>query len=159
MCTQIYGEYIGDSPPGKMSWKYSPKGKLPIDGYSNVGSWMINYSFYDGIRNGVNYRGTRRNAYLPDTDEGREVLLLLIKSFKRKHTFTVGDSVTTGRNNVVVWNSIHHKTNTSGGTLSYGYPDPTYFNRVKLELASKGVELEPTDNIKSIPKIGSILIN
>ena len=95
---------------------------------------------------------------MPDTDEGREVLILLIKSFQRKHTFTVGDSVTTGRKDVVVWNSIHHKTNTSGGTLSFGYPDLTYFNRVKLELADKGVVLEHSDNIKKIKKNGTIWI-
>ena len=157
VCSKIYGDYIGDSPPGKMTWKYNAKGKVPLEGY-NWGSWVINYLFIDGVRNGTNYRGTRRTAYLPDTDEGKEVLLLLIKSFQRKHTFTVGDSVTTGRSNVVVWNSIHHKTNTSGGTASYGYPDPTYLNRVKLELADKGVILEPSDNIKKIKKSGSINI-
>lgn len=54
----------------------------------------------------------------------------------------VGTSVTTGRANTVVWNGIHHKTNTYGGTACFGYPDPTYFNRVKLELADKGITLE-----------------
>jgi deltex len=53
--------------------------------------------------------------------------------------FTVGKSVTTGLDNQVVWNGIHHKTNTSGGVGSFGYPDPTYFSRVKEELAAKGV--------------------
>ena len=131
---------------------------MPIESYENEGSWHISYSFNDGKKNGVDYRGTRRHAYLPDTDEGKEVLLLLIKSFQRKHTFTVGDSVTTGRKNVVVWNSIHHKTSPSGGTLSFGFPDPTYFNRVKLELADKGVVLEPTDNIKNLKKSGTVSI-
>lgn len=39
----------------------------------------------------------------------------------------------------VIWNGVHHKTNTSGGSTHYGYPDNTYFGRVKEELASKGV--------------------
>ena len=117
VCSKIYGELIGDSPPGEMKWKYFPKGELPLETYEDTGSWMIYYQFFDGVRNGVQYRGTRRNAYLPDTQEGREVLALLIKAFRRKVTFTVGDSVTTGRKNVVVWNSIHHKTDTHGGTL------------------------------------------
>lgn len=47
-----------------------------------------------------------------------------------------------GRDNCIVWNGIHHKTNTEGGSTKYGYPDPTYFNRVKLELALKGVRLD-----------------
>lgn len=98
-------------------------------------------------------------AYIPDTKEGREVLFLLQKSFRRKVSFTVGDSVTTGRRNVVVWNSIHHKTNTHGGTMTYGYPDPTYFNRVKLEMADKGVMLEEGEDPESIGKKGTVFIN
>jgi deltex-like protein len=100
-----------------MHWNFYPQGHLPLETYENVGSWVVSYSFHDGYKNGVQYRGTRRIAYVPDTVEGREVLFLLIKAFKRKVTFTVGDSVTTGRKNVVVWNSIHHKTHTHGGTL------------------------------------------
>jgi len=38
--------------------------------------------------------------------------------------------------------------------LSYGYPDPTYFNRVKQELASKGVFLEEGDDPDSIKEVG-----
>jgi deltex-like protein len=38
-----------------------------------------------------------------------------------------------------VWNGIHHKTNTGGGSSNFGYPDPTYLERVKEELASKGL--------------------
>jgi len=121
---------------------------------------MINYSFYDGYtKDNVKYRGTRRTVYLPDTSEGREVLFLLIRSFKRRLTFIVGDSVTTGRKNVVVWNSVHHKTNVNGGTAYFGYPDPTYFNRVKLELADKGVVLGAEDDPSKIKKKSSVVIN
>jgi Deltex C-terminal domain len=69
-------------------------------------------------------------------------LALLVKSFKRKLTFAVGYSVVRGCDNCIVWNGIHHKTGTHGGSTSYGYPDLTYFNRVKNELADKGVILE-----------------
>ena len=82
---------------------------------------------------------TTRIAYLPDSAEGREVCDLLKEAFDRKLTFTVGRSVTTGLDNQIVWNGIHHKTNTSGGASHFGYPDPTYFARVKEELAYKGV--------------------
>ena len=47
--------------------------------------------------------------------------------------------MTTGMSDCVIWNGVHHKTNTSGGSTHYGYPDNTYFGRVKEELASKGV--------------------
>lgn len=100
-----------------MKWDYNQPGDLPLQSYEDEGTWSILYYFNSGVRNGVRYRGTVRVAYLPDTQEGKEVLLLLIKAFERKHTFTVGDSVTTGARNVVVWNSIHHKTSPAGGTL------------------------------------------
>ena len=44
-----------------------------------------------------------------------------------------------GLDNSVVWNGVHHKTSPSGGTIVYGWPDPTYFLRVKEELKLKGI--------------------
>lgn len=87
------------------------------------------------------------------------MLRLLDISFKRRLTFTIGTSVTSGATNTVIWNGIHHKvrllvsspvfslsdanflqTSTSGGPTSYGYPDPDYLARVKDELKAVGVE-------------------
>jgi deltex-like protein len=78
--------------------------------------------------NNINYTGTSRTAYLPDTEEGREVLKLLILSFIRRLSFIVGTSLTTGMTDTVVWSGVHHKTSLSGGT--FGYPDNTYLSRV-----------------------------
>lgn len=64
---------------------------------------------------GKRYEGTSRTAYLPNNAEGQKVLRLLKESFKRKLTFTIGRSRTTGCDNVVTWNDIHHKTCTHGG--------------------------------------------
>jgi deltex-like protein len=66
------------------------------------------------------------------------VLELLVKAWRRRLTFTIGTSVTTGEANVVVWNEIHHKTSMTneGG---HGYPDPHYLDNVLAELASQGV--------------------
>jgi deltex-like protein len=65
------------------------------------------------------------------------ILQLLQKAFQARMTFTIGTSVTTGDQNTVVWNDIHHKTIMHGGP--YGYPDPTYLQRVKEDLAAKGL--------------------
>lgn len=111
------------------------------DGYPECGTIVINYSMASGKRGDIQFPGTHRTAYLPDNKEGNEVLNLLDEAFKRKLIFTIGRSVTTGRDNQIVWNGIHHKTNTAGGSSHFGYPDPTYFSRVKLELAAKGVHL------------------
>ncbi|CAI2371335.1 unnamed protein product [Moneuplotes crassus] len=155
ICSNIYGVLMGEMPPGVMSWQYYDAGYNSCAGYECSGTWHISYSFPSGRKkDGVRYSGTSRQAFLPDTCEGREVMLLLIKSFNRKLTFIVGDSVTTGRKNVVVWNSVHHKTSLSGGSSSFGYPDSTYFNRVKLELADKGVVLEESDDTSKISREG-----
>ena len=55
---------------------------------------------------GKAYRGTRRQAFLPDTNAGREVLALLERSFKQRLTFAVGTSVTTGESDTTVSLSI-----------------------------------------------------
>jgi len=78
---------------------------------------------------------------LPKNKEGEEVLELLKIAWNRRLIFTVGTSVTTGRSDNVVWAGIHHKTQTYGGSSNYGYPDETYFDRVKKELAQVNVYL------------------
>jgi len=148
LCNMVYGTMTGNMPKGSMVVKHYGAGDIPIDGYdsSSIGTIVIHYHFPSGVQDsrhpspGHFYSGTARVAYLPDTHEGREVLRLLELAFERKLTFTVGTSVTTGQDNTVVWNGIHHKTNTQGGSSLFGYPDPGYFARVKAELAAVGVE-------------------
>lgn len=132
-CSMIYGILIGDMPYGTMTAYISKN--THCDGYKKNGTIIINYYFPDGDT----YSGTIRECYLPDTKEGREILGLLKVAFDRKLTFTIGTSVTTGQTDTTVWNGIHHKTNIRGGPTRFGYPDPTYFNRVQEELAVKGV--------------------
>ena len=88
---------------------------------------------------GTQYSGTSRTAYLPGNPQGIECLGLLIVAFQRKLSFLVGTSLTTGRKNTVVWAGIHHKTNPHGGVSSFGWPDETYFVRVKGELSDRGI--------------------
>uniref|UniRef100_A0A3B5MN46 E3 ubiquitin-protein ligase n=1 Tax=Xiphophorus couchianus TaxID=32473 RepID=A0A3B5MN46_9TELE len=89
---------------------------------------------------GQPYQGTTRTAYLPDNEEGQEVLKLLKKAFDQKMTFTVGTSRTSGLDNQVIWNDISHKTSKTGGPQSFGYPDPSYLSKVKEDLKAKGIE-------------------
>jgi deltex-like protein len=81
---------VGDQPPGKMDVKVDNNSHCA--GYEGVGTIIIDYSF----GNGNGYTGTRRRAYLPNNDEGKEVLRLLRIAFDRRLIFTVGTSVTTG---------------------------------------------------------------
>ena len=64
---------------------------------------------------GQPYKGTSRTAYLPENQEGRVILNLLKRAFELRQIFTVGQSRTTGYDNVITWNDIHHKTSYHGG--------------------------------------------
>jgi len=136
-CQKIYGIMIGDMPPGKMKVTLDKKNKCA--GYPKEETIVIDYYFKNGKKDGNYYTGTERRSYLPNNKEGREILAMLKIAFDRKLTFTVGTSTTTGQENTVVWNGIHHKTSLRGGAKNHGYPDPTYFSRVTEELAAKGI--------------------
>ena len=63
---------------------------------------------------GQRYNAECRTAYLPNTPEGRKVLMLLKTAFDRRLVFTVGQSATTDRTGII-WNDIHHKTSRISG--------------------------------------------
>jgi len=64
---------------------------------------------------GKRYKALRRIAYLPNNTEGKEIYKLLRKAFDNKLIFTIGASRTTGKEDVITWNDIHHKTSVDGG--------------------------------------------
>ncbi|XP_018536064.1 E3 ubiquitin-protein ligase DTX3L isoform X1 [Lates calcarifer] len=147
VCKDVFGVIEGDQPDGKISWTtYSS----PLPGFPDCGTIVIDYHIPSGTQTekhpnpGQYYTGVNRRAYLPNNTEGNEVLKLLKKAFDRKLIFTVGTSRTTGIENQVTWNDIHHKTSTSGGPECFGYPDPGYLSRVKEELKAKGIIHIPT---------------
>ncbi|XP_044078223.1 E3 ubiquitin-protein ligase DTX3L-like [Siniperca chuatsi] len=143
VCKDVFGLMEGDQPDGSMSW-HSITSSLP--GFSNCAIIAITYTIPSGKQTekhpnpGKFYSGISRTAYLPDNKEGREVLHLLKRAFDQKLIFTVGMSRTTGFEDQVTWNDIHHKTSTSGGPANFGYPDPGYLSRVREELKAKGIK-------------------
>ncbi|XP_055965379.1 E3 ubiquitin-protein ligase DTX3L [Sorex fumeus] len=143
MCQTSYGVQKGNQPEGTMSVNFM---KTPLPGYDHCGTIVIHYNMKEGIQTeehpnpGKRYCGAQRKAYLPDNEEGKEVLKLLRRAFEQKLIFTVGTSRTSGMSDVITWNDIHHKTALSGGPEQYGYPDPDYLKRVKQELKDKGIE-------------------
>ena len=110
------------------------------------------------MQNGKRYltNGFPRTCYLPDSPRGQkvapyinsinycqhnpQVLKLLRKAWDRKLTFTIGTSVTTGATDTLVWNEIHHKTESTSNHSGHGYPDPNYLDNVLMELSIQGVE-------------------
>lgn len=144
VCLVPFGVLEGDRPDGSMSVRRAPPERGSLPGHDGVGILEITYYFPSGTqtakhpRPGTAYSGTVRTAYLPDSAQGRDVLRRLQLAWDRRLIFTIGRSVTTGRDNTVVWSGIHHKTSPYGG--AFGYPDPTYLDRVTDELKGFGVE-------------------
>ncbi|GAQ90862.1 Zinc finger RING-type domain containing protein [Klebsormidium nitens] len=150
-CMRAYGVRTGNQPENgtltvkTYTYEQAKHACVALEGHEGSGVIVINYSFPHGVQGpnhpnpGTHYSGTNRVAYLVDDAQGREVLALLRTAFKRRLTFTVGRSQTTGRDNQVVWSGIHHKTHPYGGAAQHGYPDETYHARVKAELAEFGV--------------------
>ncbi|XP_076612858.1 E3 ubiquitin-protein ligase DTX3L [Chaetodon auriga] len=142
VCKHVFGMVEGDQPEGHMSWR-SVFSHLP--GFPDCGTIIITYDIPSGKQRkqhpnpGTPYCGVNRTAYLPDNKEGRDVLRLLKRAFDQRLIFTVGTSRTTGMENQVTWNDIHHKTSVAGGPQCFGYPDPGYLSRVREELKAKGI--------------------
>ncbi|NXR93828.1 DTX3L ligase, partial [Hypocryptadius cinnamomeus] len=143
VCNTVCGVLTGNQPEGTMSAKTMG---FSLPGYPNCGTIQIDYDMRGGIQTsshpnpGQRYGPAQRRAYLPDNKEGREILQLLKRAFHQKLIFTVGQSRTTGEQNVITWNDIHHKTNMEGGPSQFGYPDSSYLQRVRSELKAKGIE-------------------
>ncbi|NXR99320.1 DTX3L ligase, partial [Oxylabes madagascariensis] len=143
VCNTVCGVLTGNQPEGTMS-ATTISSSLP--GYPNCGTIQIDYHMNGGIQNnrhpnpGQRYGPAHRTAYLPDNEEGREILKLLRRAFNQKLIFTVGQSHTTGQQSVITWNDIHHKTAMMGGVTGFGYPDSSYLKRVRSELKAKGIE-------------------
>jgi deltex-like protein len=78
LCETVYEVLIGDMPNGTMTDKVH---SFNCSGYSNCNTIEIVYNFPDGVRNGVKYKGTIRKAYLPNNEEGKEILNLLREAF------------------------------------------------------------------------------
>ena len=105
-----------------------------LPGYEGYACYVITYDIPSGRQGnrhpnpGHKFSGTRRQAYLPATKEGAVVLKMLEKAFEKKLIFTVGRSNTTGKEDCVTWNDIHHKTSVSGGPQKYVNFSFSYFN-------------------------------
>ncbi|NXX66942.1 DTX3L ligase, partial [Spizella passerina] len=118
VCNTVCGVLTGNQPDGTMS---SRTISVSLPGYPNCGTIEIEYVMSGGTQTsshpnpGQRYGPAHRKAYLPDNEEGREILQLLRRAFQQKLIFTVGQSHTTGAQNVITWNDIHHKTAIQGG--------------------------------------------
>lgn len=145
-CKAIHGIKLGSQPAsGHMDIQHSHR-SLP--GHPDCGMITIVYDFRPGVQgpehpnpgSRFSARGFPRTCFLPDNQKGKKVLELLKKAWRRRLIFTIGTSSTTGEEDTVVWNEIHHKTEAFSNHMGHGYPDPNYLDNVLAELAAQGVE-------------------
>jgi len=156
VCRTVCTEPQGKMPSGKMEIALDTDlmcdgfEEEQSDGSNDVGTWRIRYSIRSGTQKpyhdnpGVAYSSTAREAFLPNTEQSRRLLKRLTYAFSRGLTFTVGTSLTSGKQNAVVWASIHHKTRpfikrSGSSSRHHGYPDPGYFLNCNEELDALGV--------------------
>jgi len=143
VCRVIIVKKFGPCPDGTMMPEFA---LTSLPGHYDCGTIIIHYIIPDGIQGpqhpnpGFPFCGAKRVAYLPNNDEGTNVLKLLQKAWEMKLTFRIGTSLTTGQTNCVTWNDIHHKTTNRGGP--YGYPDATYLQRVTADMNALGINLD-----------------
>jgi deltex len=154
LCYHYFNNVNGPQPSGTMSIKLLQN--LHCSGSAKHGTYEVTYIFNNSIQGsrmknpGKNYRGTTRRCYYPNTKEGNAMVELLKKAFMKGVLFVVGQSVSSGMDNCVIWGGIHQKTQTSGGPQNHGWPDPKRLQIMTDECKQNGVELEnqldPTRN-------------
>ena len=143
-CSKAYGVLPGVQPSGSMHFGTD---MASCNGHSPCPTIVISYDFPDGTQGprdpapGVRYDGAHRTCYYPDSPLGWSCVNLLRLAFERGQLFRIGKSLTSGRDNVVVWGGIHQKTAKHGGATKHGWPDETHLQRLQSEAACKGIVL------------------
>uniref|UniRef100_A0A8C5F5P0 E3 ubiquitin-protein ligase n=1 Tax=Gadus morhua TaxID=8049 RepID=A0A8C5F5P0_GADMO len=143
ICKTVYGVRTGNQPAGKMQFHVIPP-SLP--GYPDCKTIRIVYNIPAGTQGPEDVnpgkpftaRGFPRHCYLPDTPKGRQVLGLLVVAWERRLVFTVGRSCTSGEEDTVVWNQVHHKTEFGSNLTGHGYPDPGHLDSMVDQLRALG---------------------
>jgi len=133
----------GNQPAGYMADRKESYSSLP--GYEKFGTIVLTFNFDSGIQGsdhpnpGESYRGLYCTSYLPNNPMGQGLCQLLRRAFHGRLIFTIGKCPATGEENRMLSNGIELKTNRSGGPANCGYPDPSYLDRLKSQLAEKGI--------------------
>ena len=146
-CGQQYEGLRGPQPAGSLAVS---KLDAPLcAGHEAAGgTLLVMCEFPDGVqgshhpRPGVRYSGVTRRGFYPDDAVGRRCVRLLWAAFSRGQLFRIGDSLSTGIADTVVY-GLHQKSRPSGGATQHGWPDTGYLERLQSECALVGIFLPP----------------
>ena len=65
-CGRFYGDPVGTTPDGSMSWSWR---QVHLEGYANCSTIVLHFSFPSGSQGDQTYDGRSQHAYLPDDQE------------------------------------------------------------------------------------------
>ncbi|KAF9173796.1 putative E3 ubiquitin-protein ligase dtx2 [Mortierella sp. AD011] len=80
---------------------------------------------------------------------GPLLMIRLICLFYYGHMFRIGQSLTRGSDNVVIWNGVHLRTSMTG---EYGFPAPNFESNCWQEINQKGVAMGLEEHIVNMPR-------
>ena len=121
----------------KLSSKMStpPYGSMIVIKYMNW--FVIDFKMSNGKTDDGTYHGEKRKAFLPISDEGKLGLWLMEQAWMSGKLFRIGESLTTGKKNVIVYGNIHIKSETTGAHGFQGEPKKDMKKRVLPNLISE----------------------
>lgn len=125
----------GNMPGGQIS---CTRDSISCAGYEGHGSVIITYTIHSSYQRSYHphpgrcHGAASMQAYLPDNQEGHELLARLQMAFQ------CGLTATVSINDHIVW-VIHHKTSPDGGASWNGYPDMKYLSNCNAQLDAMGV--------------------
>ncbi|XP_072026207.1 uncharacterized protein [Amphiura filiformis] len=136
-CGSLYGWLTEPTCGGTM--KYYKTNRWRIGGNDSI---VLDFHIPSGIQNnthpnpGGKFLGMTTTAYLPDTEEGLEVLPLIRWAFLNDHMFQISATPSGERDRLVI-GDIPLKYRTHGGFINAGYPDSKYLPMVKKIVKEK----------------------
>jgi deltex-like protein len=156
-CKRVHGVRTGDRPTAGAAITHR---LLPtaLPGHPACGTIQVTFQFKAGVQGpehphpGRPYHpvGFPRSAFLPDSPAGERALHGLYLAWQQRLIFTVGQSITTGREDSVTWNDIHLKTQDP----DHSYPDPHHLANLAQELAGFGItEAEVGSHLAAHPDL------
>jgi len=136
-CRAFLKATMGSQPNGTMTISVISH---QLAGFKEPETFQVSYNIAGGTqdrrhpRPGKSFYGRDCTMYLPKNQDGEDVLKLFISAFYYRRLFGVGDSLTSGASDTVIYSTIHQRSSMVGGPTVHGYPDPFYLRDVTIEI-------------------------
>ena len=145
VCRKTLFTIRGYQPKHPNSFFRVEEDATPLAGFAECSSLVLSFHIEAGYQStdmplpGETFNGLKLTSFLPNNQEGQEMVRLLNIAWERGLLFRVGFNPQTNRMDQVVPNGFEFKLRRDGGILFHGFPDPSYMNRLKADLKDVGV--------------------